>query len=263
MIQAMRDYFVRIGEYGPVTVAIELLLIGLVIYVALRFLQGTRGLRLLEGLTVILVVAFLLVRVVAQYLHLERIKVLFSPLVYVVFFGSLVVFQPELRRALMRLGENRLFRHLMRTGESVIEPIVQSATYLSRNKIGALIAIERQVGLGSIIESGVRIDAQVSAELLNTIFWPGSALHDMGVVIQENAIAAAGCQFPLSESEQLDRRLGSRHRAAVGLTEDSDALVVVVSEETGAISLAVDGRLMRALTPQALRNELLKLVTVG
>ncbi len=260
MYQAIREYFYRTSEYGLGTVAIELLLIGVVVYAVLRFLQGTRGLRLIKGLVVILVAMFLVVKVAAFGLHLERINVLYGPMITLVLFGSVIVFQPELRRALMQLGETRWLRRWIGPTEQIIEPIVKSVTYLSKNKIGALVAIERQVGLGTIVDSGIRMDAQISAELLNTIFWPSSALHDMGVVIQQGRIAAAGCTFPTGQSDYFEQGLGSRHRAALGLSEDSDSLVIVVSEENGAISLAVDGRLIRALTVQALRTELKRLL---
>ncbi len=260
MYQAIREYFYRISDIGLLTVAIELFSIGVVVYLVLRFLQGTRGLRLIKGLVVILVAMFLLVKVAAFGLHLERINVLYGPIITLVLFGSVIVFQPELRRALMQLGETRWLRRWIGPTEQIIEPIIKSVTYLSKNKIGALVAIERQVGLGTVVDSGVRIDALITAELLNTIFWPSSALHDMGVVIQQGRIAAAGCTFPIRESDHFERSLGSRHRAALGLSEDSDSLVIVVSEENGAISLAVDGRLIRALTPQALRTELGRLL---
>jgi diadenylate cyclase len=131
-------------------------------------------------------------------------------------------------------------------------------TYLSRNKIGAIMAIERDVPLGGIAESGTAIGATVSAELLQTIFWPGTTLHDMGVVIRDGEVAAAGVQFPLYEGEDISTELGSRHRAALGLSQETDCLVVVVSEETGAISMAERGNLVRKLTPEALESMLRK-----
>jgi len=261
MIQAIRDYFFRISEYGLVTVVLELMVIGLVVYAAMRFLQGTRGLRLLEGLVVILVLLFLVVKVAADWLHLERLNVLYTPVITLVVFGAIIVFQPELRRALIRMGETRWLRHLFGPTEQLIEPLIRSVTYLSKNKIGALIAIERQVGLAALAETGVRLDAQITAELLNSIFWPGSALHDLGVIIRQGRVAAAGCQFPMTQSSHVARELGSRHRAGIGLSEDSDAAVVIISEETGTISLAVGGQLIRALTPQALHSKLRNLLS--
>jgi diadenylate cyclase len=168
----------------------------------------------------------------------------------------IVVFQPELRRALMRLGETRLFRGFSKQLNEEIEPLVEAATFLSKRKIGALVAIERDVGLGGIAESGTRLDAELSADLLNTIFWPNSPLHDLGVVISQGRVAYAGVQFPLAESGDLERDLGSRHRAAVGMSQESDAVVMIVSEESGDISIAVRGVLFRKLTVDALRGML-------
>jgi diadenylate cyclase len=199
----------------------------------------------------------------AGRMHLERINVLANPLLYGLFFGSLVVFQPELRRALMRIGEARWLRQLISESETTITAICVAAKYLSAHKIGTLIAIERQVSLNTVVESGVRVDAVITPELLKTIFWPGSALHDLGVVIQEGRVTAAGCQFPLTESDDLDTTLGSRHRSAVGLSEDCDAVVVAISEETGIISIALDGKIYRGYTPETLESELRKLLDLG
>jgi diadenylate cyclase len=170
----------------------------------------------------------------------------------------IIVFQPEIRRAAVRLGEARLFMGSRRRRSKTIEELTKAASYLSRNKIGALIAIERRVGLKGVIEGGTRLDSEVSHELLETIFWPGSALHDMGVIIRDNRIVQAGVQFPLAEGEQFGSELGSRHRAAIGLSQEADALIVVISEETGIISLAQRGTLTRNLTPDELRHKLIK-----
>lgn len=159
----------------------------------------------------------------------------------------------------MRLGETRWLRRYLGTRQAMVHPIVQAVANLSRKKVGALIAVQREARLGAVAETGVRLDAVLGAELLETIFWPGSALHDMGVIIEESQIVAAGCQFPLAESEEVDRSLGSRHRAAVGLSHESDALVIVVSEETGAISVADGGTLTRHLNP----DDLVRVLTEG
>jgi diadenylate cyclase len=156
----------------------------------------------------------------------------------------------------MRLGETRLFRSFSTQVGEEIDQLVESATFLSRRKIGALIAIEREVGLGGIAENGTRINAELSAPLLNTIFWPNSPLHDLGVIVSNGKVAYAGVQFPLAEEGTLERELGSRHRAAVGLSNESDAVVLVVSEETGDVSIAERGTLLRKLTPDALRGML-------
>lgn len=258
------QYFRRLGSgaYDPLVVLIELLLIGSVVYVTLRFLQGTRGARLMRGIGVVVVFGFLVLRLVAQVFHWERIEFLYQYFVGALFLITLVVFQPELRRGFMRIGERLWFSRMRRTPNKVIDPVVTAAAALSKKHIGALIAIERVSGHAGIVESGVILDARLSPELLSTIFWPGSALHDMGVIIRDEVILAAACQFPLAESGDLDRSLGSRHRAALGLSQESDAVVVVVSEETGAISVAHDGRLERGLTPDELRARLHELLVV-
>ncbi|MCK6456515.1 MAG: diadenylate cyclase CdaA [Phycisphaerae bacterium] len=248
-------------DWRLVSSAVELLLIGSVVYVVLRLLRGTRGERLLRGMALIVLIATLLVSVVADVLKLERIRVLYPPFVIGVVLATVVAFQPELRRALLRLGAARLFGNLSGEFDRLIDEVVDSAEYLSRNKIGAIIAFERSTELGPLAENGCKLDAEVSTSLLNTIFWPGSALHDMGVVISQGRVAAAAVQFPLTDTEGLDRSFGSRHRAAIGLTEETDAVVLVVSEETGVISLVERGKLHRFLTPETLRPLLRTLLT--
>jgi diadenylate cyclase len=260
MYRIIEGYIDRISAYGWGTVVIELLVIGLIIFVILNFLQGTRGLRLLRGLILILVTGFLVLKVFAGRMGMDRLNVLAGPMLYGIFFGSLVVFQPELRRALMRIGEARWLRSLIHESETSIGAIVGAVRYCSHHKIGVLLAIERHVSLGTVVESGVRLDAVLTSELIKTIFWPGSALHDLGAVIQEGRLAAAGCQFPLTESDELDSSLGSRHRAAVGLSEDCDAIIIIVSEETGIISIAHNGKLYRDFTPESLEHELRRLM---
>jgi len=242
--------------YNLFGVVLELLLIGIVVYAVLRFLHGTRGARLLQGLLILLIVGLLFLKVLVDQAGLDRIQQLYQPLAWTIFLTTLIVFQPELRRGLMRIGETRWRRQRASDIDRVARPIATACAQLSKNKIGALIAIERDIGLGGLTDEGVKLDARLSAELLNTIFWPGSALHDLGVVIQRRRVAAAGCQFPMADPEGLDRSVGSRHRAAVGLSLDSDAVVVVVSEETGTISVASGGRLVRHIAPDELLNTL-------
>jgi len=236
---------------------LELALIGGVVYLVYRSLRGTRGARLVRGFVFLLLIIFVGVRLVSDYLGLERVQYLYDRLLLVLVGFTLIVFQPELRRSLMRLGQNPLLRLFLKEGASAfVDRIVRAATVLSRNKVGAIIAVERDARLGALIESGIPLDAQLTSDLLVTIFWPGSPLHDMGVVIRGGRIAAAGCEFPLSHHAILDPHLGTRHRAAVGLTEETDAVVVIVSEETGQVSLAEGGRLERDLSPDDLRRRL-------
>lgn len=240
--------------------AVELLLIGLAVYWVLRFLRGTRGARLLKGIVSVLIVLYLIISLVAAQFGLERAVFLYGKFLSVASIAVIVVFQPELRRALMRLGETRLFRGLSQQMNEEIEALVESATFCSRRKIGALIAIERETGLGGIADNGTRLNAELSAELLNTIFWPNSPLHDLGVIVSGGRVTYAGVQFPLAESGELEKELGSRHRAAVGMSQESDAVVLVVSEETGDVSIAERGQLIRKLTPEGLRGLLSELL---
>jgi diadenylate cyclase len=263
----------RVGRFGArladielydlFRVALEMFLIGIVVYFTLRFLQGTRGARLLRAIGLIVVVSFLVVRLVAAKLELDRISYVYPYFLGAVFLITLIVFQTELRRGLLLIGANWWSRSWAEEAARVIEPVVQAAASLSKKKVGALIAVERSVGMAAVAETGVALDAVVSAELLGSVFWPGSVLHDMGVIIRGNRIVAAGCQFPLTDSDDVDRSLGSRHRAAVGISHESDALVVVVSEETGTISVAEHGRLRRSLTPDTLRQILTEGLTGG
>jgi len=239
----------------PAVALTELLLIGIVIYAILRFFQGTRGARLVRAVLTILAVSFAFVWLIAEQLESERIKLLYPYFIFVVFLVSLVAFQTELRRMLLRLGEGGYSQRWFKASERVIDPVVIAVERLSKKKIGALIAIERVGEIGAVLESGVRMDAKVSAELLETIFWPGTPLHDLGVIIQQGRMVAAGCQFPLAESGEVERSLGSRHRAGLGLSHEAQAVVIIVSEETGRVSLAVRGKL-EVVTPETLRRRL-------
>lgn len=255
--EALRLLTNRLGTYSQREVLIEIGVIFLLVYAVLRYLRGTRGARAIKGMALILIVITALAKLFIDEEHLARLNFLYGNLLIFAALAMVVVFQPELRRAMVRLGETRLFPGAGIRRVRVVDEIAKAVTYLSKNKIGALIAMEREVGLRGIIEAGVEIDATVSKELLCTIFWPGSALHDMGVIIREGKILAAGVQFPLAEADQFDTELGSRHRAAVGLSQEGDALIVVVSEETGTISIAERGRLVRNLTVEDLRDRLL------
>ena len=257
------DFFRAVRTYAWWQVAIELLLIGAVVFWVVRFLRGTRGARMLKGIAFVLISLYLIVRLLSVQFGLERIQFLYGRFLLFASFAVVVVFQPELRRALMRLGETRLFGNWNKDIDQEVEALVEAASFLSRRKIGAVIAIERDVGLGGIAENGTKIDAELSADLLNTIFWPNSPLHDLGVVISGGRIMYAGVQFPMAESGELERELGARHRAAVGMSQESDAVVLVVSEETGDVSIAERGQLIRKLTPDALRGLLMELLGRG
>jgi diadenylate cyclase len=254
--QELFNFFRSLGAYQWWQVAIELFLIGFVVYWVVTFLRGTRGARMLKGIAFVLISLYLIVRLLAQQAGLERIDFLYRQFLIFASLAAVVVFQPELRRALMRIGETRFFRGWSTQLNEEVEALVEAATFLSRRKIGALIAVEREIGLGGIAETGIRIDAELTAPMLNTIFWPNSPLHDLGVIVSQGRIAYAGVQFPLTEGGDIDRELGSRHRAAVGMSQESDAVVLVVSEETGDISIAERGQLIRKITPDGLRRML-------
>lgn len=262
--QELQQLYARLSVYLRdewYYVLIELAVIWTVVYLILRFLRGTRGARVVKGAALLLIAGTLIVQVLGGDEKLARLNFLYSNFLAFASLMLVIVFQPELRRALVRLGETRLFRQTGQRRARVVEEVLGSIEYLARNKVGALIAIERQVGLRGIVEAGIRLDSEVTKELLNTIFWPGSALHDMGVIIRGDRIAAAGAQFPLAEGESLPQELGSRHRAAIGLSQEADALVIVVSEETGTISVAERGELTRNLTVDDLRPILSKGMT--
>jgi len=253
----LRSLYYRLtsGAYDLPAVLVELVLIGLCVNWAASILQGTRGARPLRGVLVILVGATLVVRVLTTQFEWERLNLLYSYVLYSLAFIALVVFQPELRRAIIRVGEVRL-RRTSTPQTRVIADLVKSAGFLSRNRYGALIAIQRSVDLQGWAENGTLLNAEVSANLLNTIFYPGSPLHDLGVIIHGTRIVAANCQFPAAESDEVDLSLGSRHLAAVGMSYETDALVLVISEETGVVSLADNGRLTRYLSLDELSTEL-------
>ncbi len=231
---------------------IEILLVAYLIYRILVLWTGTRAFQILVGL--VLLVA---VYAMAQLLELGLISAILSQAFTYGVFALIVVFQPELRNALAQLGRSRLWNLFSRFEESeVVEEIVKAAERLSRAKIGGLIAVEREVGLGEYADKGTRFEADVSAELLSTIFTPYSPLHDGAVIVRGDKIIAAGAPLPLTQYPVRDKTLGMRHRAAIGLSEETDAYVVVISEETSRISLAAGGQLFRGLDQDRLRAHL-------
>jgi len=230
---------------------LEILVLSVAFYFVLLFIHGTRGAQVLSGLATVFIGLILL----TYFFELDTLNwILQRSTVYIV-FALLVIFQPEIRRALAELGR----RHLFGGGvieQSSVDNLVNAAVRLSEQKIGALIAVERDVATRAIQDSGVSVDAEVSPELLINIFYPRTPLHDGGVIIQNNRVVAAACVFPLSQRDELSRSLGTRHRAAIGITEETDAITVVVSEETGSISVAYRGRLRRGLDEDRLRRVL-------
>ena len=218
-------------------------------YNVILFIRGTSIIPVLKVLVLLFVGFFL-----AQKLHLYTINWVLTKLFAILVIALLIIFQPELRRALVHLGGGSFFGFTAISKQSVIDEIALAISSLSQKKIGALIAIEREIGLKNYMETGVNLESIVSQALLTTIFMPNTALHDGGVVIQEDRIVAAACIFPLSRNLNLEKTMGTRHQAAIGLTEETDAMVLVVSEETGTISLAYRGKLSRGLDEMSVRR---------
>jgi diadenylate cyclase len=229
---------------------LEIGFIWILIYFVIRFVQGTRAVQVLTGL-IILVILFN----VAKIFELSTINWVLTKLFAVGVLAFLILFQPELRRGLARIGQNTVFNPFLKKG-GTIDEVVEACHRMSKMKRGALLAIERDVGLKNYIETGIPLDSRLSSELLITIFAANTPTHDGAVVIEGDRIASAGSLFPLSQNPDLPRILGTRHRAAIGLTEETDAVCVVVSEETGAISVSVYGKLTRDLDEEGLRRVL-------
>ena len=228
--------------------ALEITILAVGIYYALIFVRGTRGWPIVVGFLMVLLV----LTVVTTVLDLRVLLWLLTKFLTGLAIAVLVIFQPELRRMLAELGNLPLFTSATETREN-IEVIIQTAERLSEVKIGALIAIEQSIQLDEVVESGVAVDCEATPEMLETIFFPNNAIHDGGVIIRGDRIAKAACIFPLTRRQDLNPSLGTRHRAAIGLSEETDAVVVVVSEETGAISYAYKGQLVRGLSLEHLR----------
>jgi len=257
MIGALEKILHGLAIRSELTVkaGIEIFLIFLFVYACLKLLQGTRGLGILRGLTVFLVLLAIVTVLLTRWVRLDTVTWMLTGAPTVLML-LLILFQPEIRRALIQLGQNPLFRMFYKPHSQFTEELVKAVFNLARDRIGALIAIERQMGLSNYIQGGVRLDSEVTAELIRTIFWPGTPLHDGGIVIREQRIVAAGCLFPLTDNPQFSSELGTRHRAAIGLTEECDAVAIVVSEETGKVSLASKGIIQRGLDEVLLRRAL-------
>jgi len=256
-METLIDYFSQVARYNWWVVAIELFLIGLVVYWAVDFLEGTRGERLFRGVIFILIAGVLILNLVVERFGFERLEYLYKGFLIAVLIIAVAAFQPEIRRALIRIGQPKFLAFFSQQLAKTVEEIITAVTELSAARTGAIIVIEKRVALGEFIETGIRIDARVTSELLKTIFQPGTALHDMAVIIRADRVVAARVQLPLAEAGSIDGvELGSRHRAAMGITAGSDASCLVVSEETGTVSLAENGKLTRRISESQLRKHL-------
>lgn len=237
--------------------ALDILIIAILIYYLLKLLRGTRSVQII--IAIALIVLFYRG---AQWARLEMVEWLLTTLLPYVAVALIILFQPEIRRALSRFGRNlSLMKFASHNPKAIYDDIVMAAEYFSQNRIGALMVVERQASLRTYIESGIPLDAKLSYDLLLSIFRPGSPLHDGAVIIEGSRVAAAGCFLPLSLNPLISKQLGTRHRAAIGITEDGDAVVVLVSEETGSISIASAGSIETNLTPDELSDRLADIVS--
>ena len=235
---------------------IDILIVAYLIYRILLMIRGTRTAEMMTGLFVIAGGYY-----VAQRFELYILSWAIRNLLGYLFLTILVLFHPEIRRMLAQVGQNTFFRHFSGIEKSqVIDEIVRSTEWLSSRRIGALIVVERGIGLKTFVNSGVNMDAEVSKELLNSIFISGAPLHDGAAIIKDNRLVAASCFLPLTLSSDISKELGTRHRAAIGITEETDAVVVIVSEETGSVSIAVGGEITRHLTSSELKRALKNLL---
>ena len=235
--------------------ALEIAILAVLIYYTFRFVRGTRGWPVVIGFVVVL----LALTAVTTLLNLQVLRWMLGSASVFIAVGALVIFQPEIRRMLAELGNLPLFASTSEQRES-IEIILQTCERLADIRIGALIAIEQSIQLQEAVESGIKVDCDVTSEMLETIFFPNNAVHDGGVIIKGDRIAYAACIFPLTQRTDLSKTIGTRHRAAIGLTEETDAIVLVVSEETGTISYAHKGQLVRGVTIEELRAFLTSLI---
>src|ERR687894_3303486 len=236
---------------------LNIAIVSIILYEFLKLIRGTRAVQMAAGSLLVLGLFF-----VSQLAPLQTLNWLIRNALFYVAFAAIVIFQSDIRRALAHFGQAPFFRYFNRqeAANETIEELVVAATMLSSQKIGAIIAIEREIGLRNYIESGIPLDATLTYDLLVTIFQPGSPVHDGAVILQEDRVAAAACFLPLTVNPRVGRDLGTRHRAAIGLTEESDAVAVVVSEETGLISVSLKGEIERGLSPDQLRERLRGLI---
>jgi diadenylate cyclase len=235
----------------------DILVVSILIYELLKLIRGTRAVQMAVGGALLGGLFY-----GSRGLHLETVNWLIRNLAGYIVFAVIVLFQSDIRRALAHFGRAPFFRYFAKTAaaEDSVEELVVAAGLLASKRVGAIIAIERQIGLRNYIEGGIQLDAVLTYDLLQSIFLPSSPLHDGAVIVQGDRVAAAACFLPLTVNPKLSKELGSRHRAAIGLTEENDAVAIVVSEETGSVSIVVDGQIERGLDADALRGRLRSLI---
>ena len=236
---------------------LDIAIVSVVIYEILTSIRGTRAVQMALGSGILVALFYM-----SRWWHLQTVNWLIRNLVGYIVFAAIVLFQSDIRRTLAHFGRAPFFRYFLKveSAEETIEELTVAATQLSAQRTGAIIVIERQIGLRNYIEAGLPLDAMLTYDLLVSIFQKESPLHDGAVIVQNDRVAAAACFLPLTVNPQLARSLGTRHRAAIGLTEENDAIAIVVSEETGSISVTLEGRIERGLDADHLRTRLRSLV---
>ncbi|CAM4016036.1 diadenylate cyclase CdaA [Cohnella lubricantis] len=249
----MEDYFQTLTWSGAIKDAADVLIVSYLIYKVFQLVRGTRAVQLLKGIFLIVVTW-----AVSTWLNLYTLKWLMNQMFSWGIVTVVIIFQPELRRALEQIGRGKLFSRSANDQDvnQQINEVIKAVNYMSRRKIGALIVFERKTGLNEYIESGIKMESSMSSELLINIFIPNTPLHDGAVIVRESQIMAAACYLPLSENPFISKELGTRHRAAIGISEVCDAISVVVSEETGQVSLAMNGQIVRDIKEESLISKL-------
>lgn len=252
------EWIAQFTGFTPVNIIfklIDVLLVWFIIYKLLTLIRGTKAVQLLKGLFVIIVA-----KIATQIFGLDTLGWLIQEVINYGFLAIIIIFTPEIRRALEQLGRGKIFQRSTTQFEDeqnrLIEAMKKAVTYMAKRRIGALISIENETGLNEYIETGIKLNSEISSELLINIFIPNTPLHDGAVIVQKDKISAAACYLPLSESNFISKELGTRHRAALGLSEVTDAITIIVSEETGAISLAKNGNLYRNLSVEEFETQL-------
>ncbi|HXG89465.1 MAG TPA: diadenylate cyclase CdaA [Vicinamibacterales bacterium] len=258
----MISWLTELLRRPPVTFwdAVDIMIVSIIVYEVLKLIRGTHAVQMALGIAFLVGMFYF-----SRGFQLETLNWLIRNVVGYVVFAAIVLMQADIRRALVHIGRApffRIFRGIDRalTDDDAVEELVVAATTLAGKRTGALIVIERSIGLRNYIESGIPLDAQMTYDLLVSIFQPTSPLHDGAVIVQSDRVAAAACFLPLTVNPRLSRELGSRHRAALGITEENDAIAIVVSEETGVISLVMNGNIERSLEPEQLRQRLSGLI---
>ena len=255
----MGDYLVSTWEQGHINWLdlVDIAIVAFLIYEFLKLIRRTRAVQMVVGATLVVGLYYL-----SEWAPLPTVNWIISDMLGYIVFAAIVLFQADIRRALSNLGQAPFFRYLDRsaTTDATIEEIVMAARMLAESRVGAIIVVERDFGLRNYVESGIPLDSTVSYDLLVSLFQTDSPLHDGAVIVQNDRVAAAACFLPLTVNTQVGSQLGARHRAALGLTEESDAIAIVVSEETGEISFALDGQVESNLTGEQLKSRLLELM---